>query len=436
MFASCNNLERIICDGDWSGVSESTNMFSGCTNLVGAVPYNSLNITATYANKTTGYFSPFYYYIAEESGDGKTLTFRRSATAPNGTNQWDATKSGFEEIDAGEDPTYTFHGLEVTKVIFDESFVDARPNSCYCWFVNNTNLTEIIGLEYLNTSEVINMANMFYRCTKLASLDLRSFDVSNTEKMDQMFYQCSRLETIACDENWNTNAQSSSEMFWGCTLLSGAIDYNSSKTNINYANPTTGYFTSTLNYKVDVTVPSYNICTYSSMYDLDFSNVAGLTAYVISNFNSTEGTLTLSPVTYVKAGEGLLLKGNAGEYAVPRTTTNATYTNYLVGVPTTTSVSPTDGAYTNFILANGSHGVNFYKLSKTGDISAGKAYLQLPTNVSSSRGLISIGNESTAINDVETMEPQNFIFYDLQGRKINRPTKGLYLVNGKKVIIK
>ncbi len=446
MFKNCEKLERIICDGDWSGVSESTDMFYGCTNLVGAIPYNSGNNTAAYANKTTGYFSPFYYYIAEISNDLYTLTFRSSSTAPNGTTQWDVSKSGFEEIDTNPnpdnddyEPNYTFHGCEsIRKVVFDESFKDARPNSCYSWFNYCFNLKEIEGIENLNTSEVLNMKKMFYGCNNLIILDLRSFDMSNVNSIGQMFLGCSNLETIVCDDDWKTypNIGGWSNMFIGCTKLKG---YNSNKTDINYANPTYGYFTSTIDYKVDVTIPSYNICTYSSTYDLDFTNIEGLTAYVISAFNASEGTLTLSPATTVKAGEGLLLKGNAGEYVVPRTTTDVTYTNYLVGVPTTTSISPTDGDYTNFVLANGTHGVNFYALSKTGNISAGKAYLKLPTadiNKSNlSRGFVIDDNGTTSISTPIRNEYDDML-YDLQGRRVNKPSKGLYIMNGKKVIIK
>ena len=449
MFQNCSSLEKIICDGDWSGVSESTNMFSGCTNLVGAIPYNSEKVTAAYANKTTGYFSPFYYYIAEVSSDYNTLTFRRSATAPNGTTQWDATRSGFKEDlwlpDWWEDdtynPPYTFHGLGVRKVIFDESFKDARPNSCYEWFVQNGSLEEIEGIEYLNTSEIVSMSKMFILCSGLKSIDLRNFILSdNVEDISQMFSDCYNLETIICDDDWSDKQCLSSYMFKGCSSLVGVISYNSSKVTASYANPSTGYFTSSANYKVDLTVPSYGICTYSSTYDLDFTNVEGLTAYVISDFNASAGTLTLTPATSVKAGEGLLLKGDAGEYAVPRTTTDATYTNYLVGVPTTTSVSPTDGDYTNFVLADGKYGVNFYALSKTGNISAGKAYLRLPTadinQVSQSRGFSFIDGGTTSIQAVRPSNYKEGVFFDLQGRRVNNPSKGLYIMNGKKVIIK
>ena len=440
MFQNCSSLEKIICDEDWSGVSESTDMFTGCTNLVGAISYNSSKVTATYANKTTGYFSPFYYYIAEISNDRKTLTFRSSSIAPNGTTQWDATRSGYEEIDTSDDdyfqPLYTFHG-KGEKVVFDESFKDARPNSCYAWF--GSELTEIVGLEFLNTSEVTNMAFMFENCSKLKTIDLRNFDVTFVNNMMYMFSNCSNLETIVCDDDWYSDQINDSYMFSGCTKLKGARTYTSSDRGLEYANPTTGYFTSTVNYKVDLTVPSYGICTYSSTYDLDFTNVEGLTAYVISDFNAGEGTLTLTPATTVQAGEGLLLKGNAGEYVVPRTTTDATYTNYLVGVPTTTSVSPTDGDYTNFVLANGTHGVNFYALSKTGNISAGKAYLRLPTadiNKSNlSRGFV-IDNNGTTLISTPIRNEYDDMLYDLQGRRVNKPSKGLYIMNGKKVIIK
>ena len=444
MFASCGNLEKIICDGDWSGVQESTNMFSGCTSLVGAVPYNSANVTASYANKTTGYFSPFYYYIAEISNDRKTLTFHRSATAPNRTTQWDATKSGFEEIDTNEtgdddyEPNYTFHGLGVTNVVFDESFADARPNSCYAWFNQNSSLKNIEGIEFLNTSEVVSMAGMFYGCSGITSIDLRKLKLSNNiDDISQMFGGCYNLETIICNDDWSVLNCTSTGLFSGCGSLIGAITYNPYKTDIQYANPYTGYFTSL---EDEISVPSYNICTYCSRFDLDFTNVTGLKAYIVSGFSPSTCTLTLTSVTTARAGEGLLLKGETGGYVIPHTTTDASYTNYLVGVPTTTSVSPTDGDYTNFVLANGTYGVNFYALSKTGNISAGKAYLKLPTadinEVSQSIGFSFIDEGMASIYAVRPTNDKDGKFYDLQGRCVNIPSKGLYIMNGKKVIIK
>lgn len=438
MFSGCVNLEKIICDGDWSGVPESTNMFSGCSSLVGAVPYNSDNITALYANKTTGYFSPFYYYIAEISNDHKTLTFRRSETAPNRTTQWDATRSGYEEIDTSDDDDfqneYTFH-KKGEIVVFDESFKDARPNSCYAWF--GSDLEEIVGIENLNTSEVTNMAFMFYGCNKLKTIDVRHFDVSQVTNTAYMFYGCTNLETIIGDDDWN-NGQivESYNMFW-CPKLGGAISYDSHKNDIKYANPNTGYFTS---YGDEIRIPSNKICTYSSNYSLDFTNVTGLKTYIVSGFSPSTCTLVLTPATTIPAGEGLLLKGEEGTYVIPHTTTDMIYSNLLVGVPTTTYVYPTDGEYTNFILANGIHGINFYTLSEAGNIAGGKAYLKLPTSEipvnSRALKLCFTDEEITGINTAQNKMNSSSDFYDLQGRKVKSPVKGLYVVNGKKVIIK
>lgn len=438
MFSGCVNLEKIICDDDWSGVPESTNMFRGCSSLVGAVPYNSDNITALYANKTTGYFSPFYYYIAEISNDHKTLTFRRSETAPNRTTQWDATRSGYEEIDTSDDDDfqneYTFH-KKGEIVVFDESFKDARPNSCYAWF--GSDLEEIVGIENLNTSEVTNMAFMFYGCNKLKTIDVRHFDVSQVTNTAYMFYGCTNLETIIGDDDWN-NGQivESYNMFW-CPKLGGAISYDSHKNDIKYANPNTGYFTS---YGDEIRIPSNKICTYSSNYSLDFTNVTGLKAYIVSGFSPSTCTLVLTPATTIPAGEGLLLKGEEGTYVIPHTTTDMIYSNLLVGVQTTTYVYPIDGEYTNFILANGIHGINFYTLSEAGNIAGGKAYLKLPTSEipvnSRALKLCFTDEEITGINTAQNKMNSSSDFYDLQGRKVKSPVKGLYVVNGKKVIIK
>ena len=135
-----------------------------------------------------------------------------------------------------------------------------------------------------------------------------------------------------------------------------------------------------------------------------------------------------------------MLKGEEGTYVIPYTTTDMIYSNLLVGVPTTTYVYPTDGEYTNFILANGIHGINFYTLSEAGNIAGGKAYLQLPTSEipANSRPLkLSFTDEEiTGINTAQNKMNSSSDFYDLQGRKVKSPVKGLYVVNGKKVIIK
>ena len=186
-----------------------------------------------------------------------------------------------------------------------------------------------------------------------------------------------------------------------------------------------------------VNVGSTGFATFCSPVDMDFSSVTEIKAYIASGFNPSTGTLVLTRVTEVPAGEGLYIVGDEGSYNVPATTTDMVYSNLLKGVTTATTISPTDGDNTNFILANGSHGVGFYTLSAAGELAGGKAYLQLQTaSVASVKAInVVFNDEETAIKDVE-QSPNVQGIYNLQGQQVNAPRRGLYIINGKKVIIK
>ena len=85
------------------------------------------------------------------------------------------------------------------------------------------------------------MGYMFSRCSSVTSLDVSKFNTTKVTDMAGMFYHCSGLTTIYSNDGWN--CESSNNMFKECTFLKGAIIYDSSKTDITYANPTTGYIT-------------------------------------------------------------------------------------------------------------------------------------------------------------------------------------------------
>ena len=87
-------------------------------------------------------------------------------------------------------------------MVFDPSFVNARPNTTYMWFYGMTNLSEIIGMEYLNTSEVENMISMFEGCSSLETIDISSFTTGKLKWITQMFNQCTNLTTIYASEGW------------------------------------------------------------------------------------------------------------------------------------------------------------------------------------------------------------------------------------------
>ena len=155
--------------------------------------------------------------------------------------------------DADNAPEWSSDGIcgDVTKVVFDPSFANARPTSTRQWFATMVNLASITGISYLNTEDVTSMQSMFWECRKLTSIDVSGFNTAKVTEMYGMFNDCFKLTTIYAGSGWTTAAvTSSSKMFTNCTNLVGGrgTTYSSSHTDKAYAhidggtsNP--GYFT-------------------------------------------------------------------------------------------------------------------------------------------------------------------------------------------------
>ena len=111
----------------------------------------------------------------------------------------------------------------IRSVVFNESFANCTSiTSTELWFFGCSNLETFIGLEYLNTSNVTNMASMFDGCYSLTTLDLSSFNTSSVTDMKMMFYGCTNLTTIYVRSGWSTaNVTESSYMFEGCDRIVG-----------------------------------------------------------------------------------------------------------------------------------------------------------------------------------------------------------------------
>lgn len=190
-----------------------------------------------------------------------------------------------------------------------------------------------------------------------------------------------------------------------------------------------------------VAIGSTGMATYCSTSDLDFSEVDGLKAYIGAGFNRTTGKLTMLEVTDVPAGTGLVVKGSAGTYEVPVKASASIYANLLEGVTTATNISQTADGYTNYILGNGANGVGFYLVSSAGgSLSAGKAYLRIPTVLAGSRSVIDVefSEGVTGIDDAGAGSDVSGDFFTLSGQRLEgKPTKaGMYVKDGRVVIIK
>ena len=186
---------------------------------------------------------------------------------------------------------------------------------------------------------------------------------------------------------------------------------------------------------VSATISSVGWTTFVSTSPLEFKNYSDANAYMVTNASGT--TLTLSQVTgNVPAETPLLISG----------TKNATV-NIPVAASSTTDVSANKlkngtGASVNaadkyVLVARDSKAV----FAPTGDHAAtvpvGKAYLDL-NGVTLAPEFVLDDSETTGIESVNS-EVKGFFdgeFYNLSGQRVTKPTKGLYIVNGKKVIIK
>ena len=190
---------------------------------------------------------------------------------------------------------------------------------------------------------------------------------------------------------------------------------------------------------VSPTIGATGYATFSCSHALDFSSASGVKAYVATAIS--DGKLMMTKVTgAVPANTGLFLqKDGEGAISIPVVpTATAPATNLLKpSVDKTVVAASTEGAY-HYVFALQGGSVGFYNLINPTNIPAGKAYLETTVAVSSPvlmfdiEGTTGISEKVTVNNDEIATSP----VYNLNGQRVEKPAKGLYIVNGKKVIVK
>ena len=185
---------------------------------------------------------------------------------------------------------------------------------------------------------------------------------------------------------------------------------------------------------------------YSSQYSLDFTGINDVKAYIVIGFTDTKGVL-MARVNVVPANTGVVLKSDVAgvEVEVPITTSDVYYANLLKPAVNNVTINPTEGNYTNLMvgkLANDEMG--FVTLPSSNTYS-NKCYLQVPTafynGAASARDggmeIVFVDDETTDIRSLMyNGSATNDAYYDLQGRKVIPGKKGIYIHNGKKVIVR
>ena len=262
MFEHCRLLKSIFVSDKFvtDQITNGDNMFNDCENLRG---YNDSKIDHNYANcSQPGYFDPGFEYAMFDNAT-ETLTFSYKGFKP--------VTYYYVLFEGRAKPAWSSLVDKIKKVVFDASFANARPKSCYWWFGECLNLTRIEGMENLNTEMVTTMEGMFYQCealtsldvtnfntakvtdmslmfsscTKLSSLNLYNFNTENVTNMLAMFSSCKNLATIYTSEKFvTTNVNNLNHfMFDDDEQLKGANAYDEMKTRVHCANYKTGYFT-------------------------------------------------------------------------------------------------------------------------------------------------------------------------------------------------
>ena len=496
MFYGCHNLKEIYVSDKFvtDAVTNCYQMFALCESLSGDIEWTSDKATdKTYAKTDGGYFRDKAYDNRPfvKFADG-TLTFRWGYKKTLGENEY--------ELNSGKNrPKWDTHKSKISKVVFEASFANARPTSCYAWFLCFYNLKQIEGIENLNTANVTNMISMFSDCFSLTSLYLTNFNTEKVTNMSDMFSNCFSLTTIYVSDKFvTTKVSSGAKMFQGCTNLKGFIDYisNSDKDNNEYANYKTGYFSKLVGKNGDEKIGAAGepLATDNLVLDDNKDFVAyepfaakaasysrpvkaGTTwatlclpfevsladknfrAFKLLSADDATETVELEEIeTRIEAGTPVIIKMNEG-------VTSFSFSETYKAIAKDVQTSKTDngnyqlqGLYTqkefskdtdnNCYIVKGDKLMNPAKLlDKTTTESVGskpfRAYMADNSSAPAAGARmfsISVGGSTTAIEQLESTADSKAEYYDLQGRRLQNLQKGVNIVKrgGKtmKVIIK
>lgn len=182
-----------------------------------------------------------------------------------------------------------------------------------------------------------------------------------------------------------------------------------------------------------ITISDAKFATCVTKTNLDFAGT-DVTAYVVSAVG--EKTITLAKAEQVPAGNAIVVGAAAGgTYDIPTTTEDvAAVTNLMAYSDAETAVAT---ANTYYIVANGVNGVGFYPVNVDTSIPAGKGFVNVGESGAKGSFLgFGIGDDTTGISEVKAAEAKATAIYNLSGQRVAAPAKGLYIMNGKKVVVK
>ena len=359
------------------------------------------------------------------------------------------------------------------------------------YMFDNCESLKSLDLTKFNTENVTSMKFMFEACTTLTSLNVSNFNTAKVTDINYMFSNCSALTTIYASDNFVTNqVTNGNDMFNGCEKLNG---YDGSKTDHTYANYITGYFSKLVgkngNEKIGASGETLTAASLALDDEKDFVAYESFSAKAASysremkegttwatlclpfevsladkNFrafkllsaNESTSTIQLEEITTsIAAGTPVIIKMNNGETTLSISEANKEIAQKVV--------SAADGNYqlqgiytqkvfdkdtdNNCYIVKGDKLMNPTKLlenTSTTQVGSMPFRAYMVDNTSSSAGAkmfsIAIGDNTTAIDSLNTIADDKAVYYDLQGNRLSAPQKGINIVKRgsktMKVIIK
>ena len=422
MFCSDPALTTIYASDKFvtTACEEDENMFAECTNLVGAVPYDENKVGKEMANYTTGYFTDIASKVAESYAvfdeATNTLTFKHDTKKPAGAFALNEGENlpGWYKFD---DNNHSHNANIIKKVIFDTSFANARPTSCYNWFYGCTDLTTIEGIEYLNTENVTNMSWMFSECSALTTLDVSNFDTKNVMEMSYMFGSCTKLKTLDVSSFNTQNVTDMNWMFSYCSVLTTLDLSNFDTKNVTDMN---GMF-SNCSALTTLDLSSFKTQNVTDMSRM-FKDCSALTTLDVSNFDTQNVTDMSRMFNDCSALTTLDVSNfdtqNVTDMSRMFKDCSALTTIYASDKFVTTACEEDENMFAECANLVGAIPYDENKM--------GKEMANYTTGYFTDKA--ATGIDAPTVSDDTAAE-----YYDLQGRRLNAPQKGVNIVKrGKK----
>lgn len=440
-----------------------------------AVEYDGLigqNFTASTEDMAAVYTSDKKYIyesgnetkaaVKEAASNVITLKFREAAvykyTVKNNINDYAVSGTAFE----GDNAKVAFSQYILKDgVLYETNKIDDnRKQFNWTFAVNEDNTvktinykkTSINNVAYYSEGEnidgltIINSGNSAIRSSNSASAYAKDADVVFTTlpagkyKLTSVVYKGSSSNATFSYKagekvifthtatNINSDTQTSEEFTLNESTPISLVKGGNDKQGIDFI-----YIQRTGDATETVSVSDAGFATYATTNNVVVPNDENVKVMTVK-VNDDNSTITLNEVaagTVIPAKTGILVKAPAGncDFVVTSEAGKELENNNLVAA---TADVPSDGAK-YFALTKIGDKVGFALVEKDVVIPAGKAYLEVSKGTAAK--FFSLDGEATGINSVKTAKADG-AYYTLEGVKTTKPVKGLYIHNGKKIVVK